>query len=115
MTYLDFHLYFNLPLLLVLLWGVRGRLRRAHVICIALVAAVAFLATAPWDNVAVARGIWDFDWDRVTPVEVVLGGRNWRLPAEEYAFFVIETIVVGLLVVWFLPRAKVETGESARN
>ncbi len=103
MTYLDFHLLFNLPLFLILLWIVRRKLLRAHLVCIGAVAALAFLATSPWDNVAVARGIWDFDWERVTQVEVVLGGQTWRLPAEEYAFFVIETLIVGLLVVCFLP------------
>lgn len=106
MTYLEFHLLFNLPLLLVLVLIVRRRVRRAHLVCICAVALIAFLATTPWDNVAVARGIWDFDWQRVTPVEVELAGRTWRLPAEEYAFFVIETLVVGLLVVAFLPRVE---------
>jgi len=104
MTYLGFHLLFNLPILLLLLWLVRKRLRRAHVGWIAAVAAVAFIATAPWDNIAVARGIWSFDWDRVTPIEVAFRGKEYRLPLEEYAFFVIEVVLVGLLTVLFLPR-----------
>lgn len=115
MTYLEFHLLFNLPVLLLLLWMVRRRLHRTHLVCIGAVAVIAFLATTPWDNVAVARGIWDFDWQRVTPVEVELAGRKWRLPAEEYAFFVIETMVVGLLVVRFLPASKAEAAELAGN
>ncbi len=104
MTYLDFHLWFNLPALLVLLWLVRKRLRWTHVKCIAALCGIVFLATAPWDNWAVHRGFWTFDWRRTTPVTVTLGGVQWRLPAEEYAFFLIETVEVALLTLLFLPR-----------
>ena len=75
-----------------------------HVRCIAALCGIVFLATAPWDNWAVHRGFWTFDWQRTTPVTVVLGGVAWRLPAEEYAFFLIETVEVALLTLLFLPR-----------
>ena len=104
MTYLDFHLWFNLPALLVLSWLVRNRLRWAHLKCIAVLCGIVFLATAPWDNWAVHRGFWTFDWRRTTPVSITLGGVRWRLPAEEYAFFLIETVEVALLTLLFLPR-----------
>jgi len=104
MTYWGFHLIFNLPLLVLLLWLTRRRLRRAHALWIGAVALIAFLATTPWDNFAVHRGIWDFDWSRVTPVEIEWRGVLWRLPLEEYAFFAIEVVIVGLLVVLFLPK-----------
>ena len=106
MTYLQFHLWFNLPALLLLLWLVRGRLRFAHWKCITVLCAIVFVATAPWDNWAVHRGFWDFDWRRVTPVTFTLGDVQWRLPAEEYAFFLIETVLVSLLTLVFLPSPR---------
>ena len=104
MTYLQFHLWFNLPALLLLLWLVRGRLQRVHWKGIAVLCGIVFLATTPWDNWAVHRGFWNFDWRRVTPVAIKVGGVAWRLPAEEYAFFLIETVLVSLFTLLFLPK-----------
>ncbi len=103
MTYLQFHLWFNLPGLCLLLWLVRGRLRAAHWKCIAVLCLIVLAATTPWDNWAVYRGIWSFDPARVHLVVANLGGVTWKLPAEEYAFFLIETVQVALLTLWFLP------------
>ena len=103
MTYLDFHLVFNLPVLCLLLWLTRKRLRPAHWKCTAILSAIVLVATTPWDNWAVYQGIWAFDAARVHMVVIPLGGITWRLPAEEYAFFLLETIQVALLTVWFLP------------
>ena len=105
MTYLEFHLWFNLPSLALLFWLVRKRLRWTHVKCIAILCGIVFAATAPWDNWAVHRGFWDFDWRRVNPVTVTLAGIQWRLPAEEYAFFLIETVQVSLLTLLCLPTS----------
>lgn len=104
MTYLQFHLAFNLPALLLLLWLTRRRLEAAHWKWIAIICVIVFLATTPWDNWAVHRGIWGFDWDRTTPVSFPAFGIVWRLPAEEYAFFLIETVVISLLTILTLPR-----------
>lgn len=107
MTYFQFHLVFNLPALLLLLWLARRRLEAAHWKWIAIICAIVFLATTPWDNWAVHRGIWSFDWERTTPIAVPAFGILWRLPAEEYAFFLIETVMVSLLTILTLPaRAK---------
>lgn len=92
MTYLAFHLRFNLPALAILAvlagpWTWEAARWGAAM----AVAGVAFVFTTPWDNAAVARGIWGFP-----------SGRFWRqvgwLPVEEYAFFVIQTAEVVLLV-----------------
>jgi putative membrane protein len=105
-TYAEFHLYTNLPALLLLLWLTRGMMTRAHWLAIAGVALVATAAATPWDNIAVHRGIWGFDWDRATPVEIPFRGVTYRLPAEEYAFFVIESVLVSLFAIWLLGRSK---------
>ncbi len=113
MTYFTFHLTFNLPALLLLLWLTRRRLRPTHWKWIAMVCGIVIVATAPWDNWAVYRRIWDFDWARVTPVEVLLGGVRWRLPAEEYAFFFIETVLISLVTILFLPVAPSKNSPRA--
>lgn len=104
MTYFSFHLTFNLPAFLLLLWLTRGRLQATHWKWIGVVCAIVLVATAPWDNWAVHHRIWDFDWARVTPVEIPFRGILWRLPAEEYAFFLIETVLVSLVTILFLPQ-----------
>jgi lycopene cyclase domain-containing protein len=106
MTYFQFHLIFNLPALLLLLWLARGRLRAAHGKWFAAICGVVMLFTTPWDNWAVYKGIWDYDWSRVTAVSAKAGGIVWRLPAEEYAFFLIEAAFVALVTVLFLPRPE---------
>ncbi|GAB4240561.1 MAG: lycopene cyclase domain-containing protein [Candidatus Methylacidiphilales bacterium] len=47
--------------------------------------------TSPWDNFAVRCRIWDFPKERIL-------GRLGHLPYEEYAFFVIQSVQVMLLV-----------------
>jgi len=103
MTYLQFHLYFNLPVLVLLLFLARHRLKWEACKWIFVVTAIVMVTTTPWDNWAVYREIWSFDWARTTPVEIPAFGVLWRLPAEEYAFFIIETWMVGLLTLLFLP------------
>ncbi len=108
MTYLQFHLLFNLPALLVLLalaWR-RGRLGGRPARAIGVLCLIVMAATTPWDNWAVHQGIWSFAEGRTTPISVPLGGVNWRLPAEEYAFFLIETVLVSLFALLLLPRAE---------
>jgi len=114
MTYLGYHLVFNLPVFLLLWWLTRRRLRAAHWKWIGVVAFIAFVFTTPWDNWAVAQGMWDFDWERVIAVEISAFGSLWRLPLEEYAFFVIMTVNVCLLAVLMLP-APPAGAEDGRN
>jgi putative membrane protein len=108
MTYLQFHLYFSLPLLLVTAWLARGRFSRVHARWLGLVCVIVFVFTTPWDNHAVKLGIWDFPEDKIL-------FRIWRLPIEEYGFFLLQTISVGLLTVALLrPRSSsTATGKAA--
>jgi lycopene beta-cyclase len=67
-------------------------------ILIHIVLAVTY--TTPWDNYLVATGVWYYDPDLVTGI--VFG----YVPLEEYTFFVLETILVGLWW-WSLARTKI--------
>jgi len=93
MTYRQYHVLFNLPVLLVLglLTAVVGTTLEALGLLVVLVCFVTAV-TFPWDNWAVGRGIWDFPEDRVW-------FRIKNLPIEEVAFFAIETLEVSLLTM----------------
>ncbi|SEM79336.1 lycopene cyclase domain-containing protein [Stigmatella aurantiaca] len=51
---------------------------------------VVYAATSPWDNLAVKWGLWGFDPERIWGIK--LG----YLPLEEYLFFGLQTLLVGL-------------------
>ncbi len=59
-------------------------------------AGIALVYTTPWDNVMVERGIWGYDPHRV--LGIIIG---W-VPLEEYLFFVLQPILIGLwgLLSW---------------
>lgn len=54
---------------------------------------LALIYTTPWDNYLVATGVWYYNPQLVTGI--VLG----YVPIEEYSFFILETLFVGL---WWL-------------
>jgi lycopene cyclase domain-containing protein len=67
-------------------------------IVLAAHAVVAVVYTTPWDNYLVASGVWYYEPKLVT---------GWTLgwvPIEEYTFFVLQTIWVGLLLRWLAIR-----------
>lgn len=99
MTYLEFHLIFNLPLLAFLFWRARRKMTPVHWKWFGAVALVVLAFTFPWDNWAVGKGIWGFEDERVL-------FRIGHLPVEEIAFFLLEALAVCLLVVGFLPDRK---------
>ena len=55
-----------------------------------LLLVVVYAATSPWDNLAVKWGLWGFDPERIWGIK--LG----YLPLEEYLFFGLQTLLVGL-------------------
>ncbi len=91
MTYPRFlGLFLALPLavLLVLWWkDTVMRLPWRSVLPLLL---VVYLATTPWDSVAVKHGLWDF------PEGKTWGIRLGWLPLEEYLFFGLQTLLTGL-------------------
>ncbi|PAP75408.1 lycopene cyclase domain-containing protein [Rubrivirga marina] len=89
MTYLQFHFVFTLPVLAALAL-LQGRTREPWW-PLALITGIAFVYTTPWDNFLVANEVWTYPPDRVW---ATIG----YVPVEEYAFFVIESVIVGLVV-----------------
>src|ERR1700722_19321309 len=92
MTYLRFHLIFNLPLLILLaaLTGpVPWTLEEGEALGLVLLAVMVF--TTPWDNLAAKWGIWGFPREKYSL-------RIGYLPVEEYAFFLLQSCNVMLAV-----------------
>jgi lycopene cyclase domain-containing protein len=63
---------------------------------LALTALVIFalVYTTPWDNYLVATHVWWYDPQLVTGVTI-----GW-VPVEEYSFFVLQTLLTGLWLLW---------------
>ena len=99
MTYLQFHFVFTLPVLAGL--ALLQRRTREPWWPLALITGIAFVYTTPWDNFLVANEVWTYPPDRVW---ATIG----YVPVEEYAFFVIETLMVGLLVRFLQARWPAE-------
>ena len=103
MTYLQFHLVFILPPLLVLALRSRGRVGRRGAWSLAGVVALALVYTTPWDNYLVWRGVWDYSPGRVL-------GTIGYVPVEEYLFFVLQPLLTGL---WMMRVMEGRDGEDA--
>lgn len=117
MTYLQFHLVFILPPILVLLWLARhdpaplaGRLEPSGVRAwraVALIVALALVYTTPWDNYLVARGVWGYPEERVL---FTIG----YVPVEEYLFFVLQPVLASLFLFLLARRAWAPPQASER-
>ena len=99
LTYLEFHVLFLLPVLLVL--GLDAVVRRetewspTHWSGTALVVGIALAYTTPWDNYLIARGVWWYG-------DGAVAARLWHAPVEEY-LFVLAQPVLAALWLWRLP------------
>lgn len=96
MTYAAFLAVFLVPpiALLALLHQPRRRLLAA----IGATALLAVVYTGPWDAAIIAEGVWSYPPGRV--IGPTIGG----VPIEEYAFFVLQTAMTGLLTALCLAR-----------
>lgn len=61
---------------------------------------VAVVYTTPWDNYLVATSVWWYDPAKVT------GILGWYVPLEEYTFFVVQTLMSSMLLLWLMRRIK---------
>ncbi len=107
MTYFQSLLFFlGLPLLLLLIVNYKLRLLNQKTILILLLnILIAMIYTTPWDNYLVATRIWWYNPDQVNGL--TLG----YVPIEEYTFFAVQTLLVGL---WTLFVYK-KTGEIEKK
>lgn len=109
MTYFGVLIRFIIPLTLLfaaLAWwdqrqgrsmpaSLRGRrplpVLAAHII-------VALIWTTPWDNYLVATEVWGYRPESIWGITL-----GW-VPLEEYLFFILQTLLVGFLLIWLAPR-----------
>ena len=93
MTYARFLALFLVPPLVLAAFRARPVFARRHLLFLAGLSLVVLVWTSPWDNAAVAAGLWGFDPDKVAGL--------WlhRLPIEEYAFFLLQTWVASLVLI----------------
>jgi lycopene beta-cyclase len=112
MTYLQFHLVFILPLILLLAglawWDLRrGKLlagnlgsgNQAALFSVAIHVILAILYTTPWDNYLVYRNVWGYPEGRVL---FSIG----YVPFEEYLFFIFQTIIAALFLFLLARRGR---------
>ena len=59
---------------------------------------IAVIYTTPWDNYLVATSVWWYDPELVTGITL-----GW-VPIEEYTFFVLQTWLTGLWLIWLARR-----------
>jgi lycopene cyclase domain-containing protein len=100
MTYLQFHLVFLLPALILAgtqAWKVRERLGTRAGWALFAVPPIALAYTTPWDNYLVWKGVWYYGADRVL-------GTIGYVPVEEYLFFVLQPLLAGAVLYALLGR-----------
>ncbi len=93
MTYARFLALFLGPLLVLGIVLVRPVFRVRHLLFLLGLSIVVVAWTSPWDNAAVAAGLWGFDPERISGIVIGL------LPIEEYLFFLLQTWVTSLLLM----------------
>ncbi|QSQ11097.1 lycopene cyclase domain-containing protein [Myxococcus landrumensis] len=99
MTYARFLGLFVLLPILFQVWRYRRTFTPRTLAPMGLLLVVVYAATSPWDNLAVKWGLWGFDAHRIWGIK--LG----YLPLEEYLFFGLQTLLVGLWARARLARA----------
>lgn len=92
MTYARFLGLFVVVPILVLAVRYRRTLSWRGLRPLGMLLVVVYAATSPWDNLAVKWGLWRFK------PELIWGVRLGYLPLEEYLFFGLQTVLVGLWV-----------------
>jgi lycopene cyclase domain-containing protein len=111
MTYFGFLIRFiGIPLVMLAVltwWDFRqGRREPAALrrqpgwLAIALHIIAAVVWTTPWDNYLVATGVWYYDPALVTGITL-----GW-VPIEEYTFFVVQTLLTGMWLLWLARRLR---------
>jgi 15-cis-phytoene synthase/lycopene beta-cyclase len=96
MRYGEVLLVFVVPPTAALAVLARPALHRVDLARLALLVSLAVAYTTGWDSNVIAKGAWQY-------CEECVVGTLWRVPLEEYCFFVLQTLLVGL---WTLLLTK---------
>lgn len=102
MTYFGFLALFVILPTAILLFLLSRTLQRAEVLMISLLIVIAVVYTAPWDNYLVATRVWWYDPALVTGITI-----GW-VPIEEYSFFVMQTLMTGLCLLFLGKRVELD-------
>lgn len=110
MTYFEFlALFVGIPIIILLIltgWDKRRGITMPErfnsfspwwVLVIHIIIAVVY--TTPWDNYLVATRVWWYDVNLVTGYVI-----GW-VPIEEYTFFIVQPIMTGLWLLFWMRRA----------
>lgn len=108
MTYARFLGLFVVLPILFLVWRYRRTFTAWSLAPMGLLLGVVYAATSPWDNLAVKWGLWGFDPERIW------GLKLGYLPLEEYLFFGLQTLLVGLWARARLARVLGPAPEARR-
>lgn len=112
LTYLEFHLLFVLPPIVILgfLAYVRGGTwwGKRPLSGIGILVVLALLYTTPWDNLLIAAGVWEYG-DDTTLVHF------WRAPLGEYLFFVLQPVLTGFWLSQFPQTRRMSLRIAGRN
>ncbi len=100
MTYLQFLGLFTLLPIAALLLLLRGRVARATWRLAGLLALLAFVYTAPWDNLIVVNRVWSYSRRHV--LGLVIG----VIPLEEYLFYALQVVATVLFCAWLRRRSS---------
>lgn len=89
LSYADVHLLYTLPVVVALALVTWPFASRQELFKIVFVTVMALVYTTPWDNYIIYRGAWTYNPEKIS---VAIG----YVPAEEYAFFVVQTVMTSL-------------------
>ncbi|THE64176.1 lycopene cyclase domain-containing protein [Salinadaptatus halalkaliphilus] len=99
LSYLEFHLVFLLPPILVLAaaawWRSDAWIDRRSLSGLCVLVGLAVVYTTPWTNHLIPAGVW---WYGDGAVLATI----WHTPVEEYLFFVLQPVLTGLWLFQFL-------------
>jgi lycopene cyclase domain-containing protein len=104
MTYAAFLLWFLvLPIvaLLAILWR---RITRPWVGGILAVMVLAVVYTGPWDHFIIEQGVWSYPPGRIAGPAIGL------VPLEEYAFYLLQVLFTGLVLLAMTRRRAATEG-----
>ena len=111
LTYLQYHLVFSLPVIL-LTWYLAPRYdrvrRRRSAAGIVILVTIAFIYTTPWGSYMIRTGVWWYG-------EGAVLFRALSIPLGEYLYFAIQTVIVAFVLhrIGFDPTFR--EGDFARG